>query len=449
MPHAKLSRILTSALLLIHLLLFGVCFFTHQYDTRHPLWVTALAFFLFFPLWRLYKGKRWPLALYGITFSCLSYLSFSLCQTHHLSTHISTSIALSLCLVQYACLILFYLKRMRAWWPPSTHSIEKKKAFEAAIHSNIQKPVKPRSIRWGSYVTLINFAVNLALTTYLTLSMRHTHLLGTLKPGALIALLALGVIIFSFYIWRINLGERWAMYPALLLFVAKCIALLTVLLSGSMPEPYANLLINPLTLSIVSASALLSLIGFRCLFSSTARQWSRSLTISQVQYDVSQARDAGHSIYLVDPLKLSVMTIATFGFYLYHWFYRHWKAIQENENKPGKPSIMPIMRSLLQNLFIFPFLSRMHPKKRLSYTLSFYLFLLGILGAEKLSTAVMLVPLCIWLYIIQHRINTVARLSGVERNINHTYTWANGVFIALFATLILSGCIRSIIRLSI
>lgn len=431
----KLSRVSISVLLCIHFLLFVTTFFTHHTDTKHPFLVIVLALYLFFPLWRLHQGKRWPLALYGATCMYLSFLPFWLCQAHQLSLATSISVALTLCLIQYATIISFYVKPMLAWWPVSTKSKEKKQALEAAIYGENIKAIKPRSIRWASYLITLNFIISLCIIIKTMVAAHIAHLLSNNEPAILIIAITLSSLIFFFYIWRINVGERWLIYPTLIIFILKTIAIIAIAITGELPKPYESLLINPVTPLIAGISFILTLVSFRFLFSASARAWSQSLKIQQLQYDVSQARNTEHNLYLVDPLKLTIMTIVTCGFYLYHWFYRHWKAIQANEHHAGKPRIMPVARSLLQNLFVFPFLSRLYPNKRLSYTLSFFLFFSGMLSIEKAFNPLVLLPMCIWLYIIQHRTNTIAQLSGVDREVNDTYSWLNWLFIGLFLVL--------------
>jgi|GEM_PF-1759891 len=452
MPTNKLSRMSVSALLLIHLILFVGTFFTHHADTQHPFLVVTLALYLFFPLWRLHKGKRWPLALYGATCFYLSFLSLWLCYVHQLTFTTSMSVALTLCLIQYLAIISFYLKSMREWWSINAKSIEKKQAFEAAICGEKIDAIKPRSIRWASYLIALNFFILLAVILHITLTAHTAHLLSKEAPAALITLTVLSTPLLCFYLWRINVGERWLIYPALIIFILKTITLIAMPLSGELQKPYESLFINPITVSIASVSFILSLVSFRFLFSSSVRAWSQSLKIQQLQQDVLRARDTKHSLYLVDPLKLTIMTFVTFGLYLYHWSYRHWKAIRENESQPGKPKIMPIARSILQNLFIFPFLTRLYPNKRLSYTLSFYIIVapIGFLLRHQYIAPFLVsgITLYIWLYIIQNRTNTIARLSGVDRQINDKYTWLNWVFIGLFVVLMIGIFFMGLLKAS-
>lgn len=58
--------------------------------------------------------------------------------------------------------------------------------------------------------------------------------------------------------------------------------------------------------------------------------------------------------FAVSLMKLTVLSICTFGLYEIYWFYRNWKRIQEQ----GKPDISPFWRAFFSVIFCYPLFKR-------------------------------------------------------------------------------------------
>ena len=56
----------------------------------------------------------------------------------------------------------------------------------------------------------------------------------------------------------------------------------------------------------------------------------------------------------VSPVKLSILSICTFGLYEIYWFYKNWRLIKEREHK----KIMPFWRALFALFFCFSLFQR-------------------------------------------------------------------------------------------
>jgi hypothetical protein len=141
--------------------------------------------------------------------------------------------------------------------------------------------------------------------------------------------------------------------------------------------------------------------------------------------------------YAVSTLKFTVMTLATAGFYLLYWFYKHWRYVQSREK------VLVIVRTIFYPVTAYSLMRRVQemapqagtPGIRQPGMLAFLVFFFALLGNAPdpywLASLLSILPLLP----VQAAVNELNRKVAPDADPNERFSGGNIAWIAIGALL--------------
>lgn len=175
-----------------------------------------------------------------------------------------------------------------------------------------------------------------------------------------------------------------------------------------------------------------------------------TVNVSPVRPAPGEGAEEEAPFFAVSIIKLSVMSVCTFGVYEVYWFYKNWQLIKTRR----EPYIMPFWRAIFAVFFCYQCFSRIreydHPTVSLSSLAAGPLATgwIVLTALWRLPAPYGLISFFAFLFLlpVQHRVNEINSAVAPDHDPNAAFSWLNWIAVAVGAILLLLTLVGAIIQ---